>query len=140
MEKKKSIFIIIFVLILFLILLSGCIGEGRIPVATIYSHVDWDLELVILYGAIAYPFCKASSTMFVYDTESHENWEDYNYSIGVTPSKPYRFTAGIRDDQVQHHITYYFRAVAYCYDFWGPLRNYEEGYYAGMELTFYVYY
>ena len=137
MEKRILLLGIIFFILISLILLSGCISEGRVPVATINAEVRREFQSVSLNGRIAFPFCKANNTMFVYDTESHENWEDYNFTIEADISGA-RFAVRIFDDEVEHYKTHYFRAVAYCYDFKGPLRNYEEGYYAGIEKTFYI--
>jgi hypothetical protein len=137
MKRKKTVFIITFVLIILLSLLSGCIIEGKIPVATLYAHEFWDDNSVSLHGRFAYPLCNANNTKFVYDTESHENWEEYQFTIGADIYKEH-FSVRISADDLIHYKTYYFRAVAYCYNFKGPLKDYEEGYYSGIELTFYI--
>jgi hypothetical protein len=140
MEKKKKLLPILIIIILILVLFTGCTGQREFPVQTQKPDVSWDFERVQLIGFIAVPFCKACNHRFVYDIESHENWEDYQFTETVDGLSPYesRFNAGISTRDLEHKIMYYVRAVAYCYDFIGRFKDYEEGYYSGSEKTFYI--
>jgi hypothetical protein len=140
MKRKKILLPILIVIILILVLFTGCTSLRYFPVETLEPDVSWDFERVHLRGYIAVPFCKARGHKFVYDTESHENWEDYQYKISgevYSPSSR-RFDAGLSTRDLEHEVTYYVRAVAYCYDFKRPFKNFEEGHYTGGEETFYI--
>ena len=77
--------------------------------------------------------------MFVYDTESHENWEDYKFNKSdFCPPDGRQYGINLWFDEVPHKVTCYTRAVAYCYDFKRPFQDYEDGYYQSKEFTFYV--
>jgi len=141
MGKRRKILIpIIFVFIFFIAILSGCVDPEHFPIITKQTKVSFEYSHIKLTGEVGVPFCKAKDHMFVYDTESHGNWEDYaNREIvdNVPPDKP-RINAVLGFNEVQHKVTYFVRAVAYCYDFKKPFDDYEEGYYQGNEQTFYV--
>ena len=83
--------------------------------------------------------CKATNYSFVLDTVRHANWEDYRikYKPDTVWEDKYRFRKILYWDDLPPDI-YYCRAVAYCYDFEYFLKDYEEGYYQGKELTFKV--
>ena len=139
MEKKKIVLPILMVIILILVLFTGCVRRD-FPVETGRPDVNRDFARVQLIGFIGVPFCKARNHKFVYDTESHENWEDYQYIESVELVKPNerRFNARLETQELEHKVTYYVRAVAYCYDFKRPFKIFEEGYYSGYEKTFYI--
>ena len=121
-------------------MLSGCTSLRYFPVETLEPDVSWDFERVHLTGLIGVPFCKARNHTFVYDTESHENWEDYQYKIsceGYSPSSR-RFDEGLSTRVLEHEVTYYVRAVAYCYDFKRPFKFFKEGYYTADKETFII--
>ena len=140
MDKKKILLPILMVIILTLVLFTGCTSLRNFPVGTIKPDVSRFFERVHLRGIIGVPFCKARNHTFVYDTESHENWEDYQYKILDTAAGPNqrRFNARLDTWELEHKVTYYVRAVAYCYDFKRPFKIFEEGYYPGDEETFYI--
>ena len=141
-KKKKVILIpIIFVSIFFLSILSGCVDPDTFPIVTKKPDVSHEYQRVQLIGEIGVPFCKAKDHSFVYDTESHDNWEDYEFRKVDDNAPPdcRLFFNTIWFNEVQHKVTYYVRAVAYCYDFKKPYEDYEEKIYqASNEVTFYV--
>ena len=139
MNKKRLVIPIAFVLVLNIAMLSGCIWE-TVPVETLTPRVEYDFEYVHLKGRVAVPFCKAQNHKFVYDTEPHENWEDYAIKVPVRGMEPtaYLFAKNLFYGDVEHGVTYYVRAVANCYDFKRPFDDYEEGYYQGEDKTFIV--
>ena len=137
MNKKRLVIPIAFVLVLNIAMLSGCIWE-TVPVETLTPRVEYDFEYVHLKGRVAVPFCKAQNHKFVYDTEPHENWEDYEFKRPVFNTPSYTFAEKIYFWEVEPGVTYYVRAVAQCYDFKMPFKSYEEGWYQGKELSFYM--
>jgi hypothetical protein len=139
-KNKKIIIPIIFVLIFAGVIISGCVDPKGFPVWTISPDVDYWYENIQLIGQVGIPFCKAKNYTFVYDTISHENWSDYAIKKYVDIFPPYynSFYGVLIFSQVQYGVTYYVRAVAYCYDFKKPFQNYAEGYYQGDEKTFIV--
>jgi hypothetical protein len=140
MKKKKKLLPILIVIILILVLFTGCTSLRHFPITTVEPDVSRDFQRVHLRGIIGVPFCKARNHKFVYDTESHENWGDYQYKIsGEVYSNTSRiFTAALYTPDLEHKVTYYVRAVAYCYDFKRPFKIFEEGHYSGDEETFYI--
>ena len=119
---------------------SGCIFPDEFPVKTIKAFVNPDREVVGLRGGIGAVWCKARHHTLVWDDESHENWEDYEFMEEDEnhPPDSRRFAVRLEFSEIQKGVTYYFRAVAYCYDFKRPFKDYEERYYQGEELTFIV--
>ena len=139
-KKKKMIIPIIFVLIFIIAMLSGCVSPDEFPIATRSPDVSDEYDRIQLKAELGYPFCLAKNHTFVYDTEPHNNWEDYEFKevIYNLPNNLRKFFSGLFFDEVQHGVTYYVRAVAYCYDFKRPFQEYQEGYYQGEERTFYI--
>ena len=139
MDKKKILLPILMVIILILVLFTGCINLNDFPVKTISPSVNYDFNNVQLKGYIAFPFCKSKNYKFVYDTESHENWEEYKHNVSATAG-PYggRFVEVMQFSEFEHKVTYYIRGVAYCYDFRRPFKHYEEGYYAGSNVKLFI--
>ena len=140
MMRKKQLIPVIFVLIFIIAMLSGCILTDEFPISTASPSVNYEYINVGLSGYVGVPLCKARDHRFVYDTEPHENWEDYQfieYADNVPPDD-YRFGAILGVVELQYKTTYYVRAVAYCYDFKYPYQDYEEGFYQGAEETFYI--
>jgi len=138
MGKRRKILIpIIFVFIFFIAMFSGCYEIETFPVHTEPPEISEMYKNIQLIGEVGVPFCKATSHKFVYDTESHENWEDYAFRRDSwADPNDFRFHEVIVFCEVAVGVTYYFRAVAYCYDFKRPYEDYEEGFYQGGELTF----
>ena len=138
-KHKKMIIPIIFVMIFIIVMLSGCIYREGFPVDTWDPRVKYQYTHVHLLGEVGVPFCKARNHLFVYDTESHEDWEEYQYSrSGSANPDDHLFATSLYFYEVQYKVTYYVRGVAYCYDFKYPFKDYEEGYYQGEEVTFYI--
>ena len=134
MNKKKVMIPIIFVLVLIVAMFSGCQVDLTTPVYTDgaywygypYTHLKGGLEG---YGAF-----KASNQSFVVDTVSHENWENYSDRYAaIIPYKSIFYIAIYWDDLPEGK--YYFRALAYCYDFRNDL-NFTDGWYQGAEMSF----
>jgi hypothetical protein len=142
MKKTKIVITIAFALILTIAMFSGCLrGHGdEFPVVTIKPDVSHIYRNVQLRGAVGYLFCKAKNHTFVYDTESHENWEDYAFTLSAGPEPPdaHYFYYILGFSELQEDITYYVRAVVYCYNFKFPYKVYEEGYYQGRDQTFII--
>jgi hypothetical protein len=102
---------------------------------TLIPVVNGDYQYILLIAEVGVPFCKVKDCMFVYDNKSHENWSDYKFRK-ESSLYYYRFHESIPFFEVLPHVTYYVRAVAYCYDFKKPFENYTDGYYQGAEKTF----
>jgi hypothetical protein len=131
---------LIFVLIFVGVIISGCVDPKGFPVWTRSPDVSDEFHRVQLIGQIGVQFCKAKNHTFVYDNESHENWKDYLLKEPVTVHDPETqfFYARVGFSEIKAGVTYYVRAVVYCYDFKKPFEKYAEGYYQGDEKTFIV--
>jgi hypothetical protein len=140
LKKNKKMIIPIILLLVFIIpVFSGCVDLKGFPVWTNPPHVNYDFSNINLKGQIGIPFCKAKNHSFVYDTVSHENWTDYPFIVYEPVGPNFIFIRGFLGfSDITHGITYYVRAVAYCYDFKKPFDKYAEGYYQGNEQTFFV--
>jgi hypothetical protein len=116
-------------------MLSGCYML-RVPVKTRSAWCDYEYSQSFADGFYSH-YCKVEDPHFVYDTESHEHWTEYRYTRKSAIHDP--ITGYFRCDfnGLKSHQDYYTRAVVYCYDCWGPLRNYEDGWYQGEEFYFF---
>jgi hypothetical protein len=141
MKNKKRVIAIILLLVFVIIVFSGCLKMETFPVDTGPPDNNDDYSRIDLTGEVGFPLCLTKDHMFVYDTVSHENWSDYEFIKSVTyPShyvKFFRGSLGYWD--LKLHVTYYVRAVAYCYNFKKPYDDYVDGYYQGEEKTFKIY-
>jgi hypothetical protein len=128
---------IILLLVFVIAIFSGCLTMETFPVATITPEVSYEYHRIDLTGEVGVPFCKAKERMFVYDTVPHENWSDYAFRVydNTSPIDRY-FRQGFGFYDLKAGITYYVRAVAYCYDFKKRYIDYKDGYYQGNEKTF----
>jgi len=83
-------------------------------------------------------FCEAKDFRIVRDTEYHDSWEDYPiWSKDIWVQEDSRkFIALHYKDQFPSGVEIHWRAVAYCHNFTGPLRNLEDGFYQGRDKTF----
>lgn len=139
-KKKKMIIPIIFLLIFIIAIFSGCLYTDQFPIATGPPSVNYQYINVGLSGYVGVLLCKARDHRFVYDNDSHENWEDYayvKYADNVPPDE-FRYGAHLGFFELKYKTTYYVRAVAYLYDFKYPYQDYEEGFYQGEQKTFYI--
>jgi hypothetical protein len=138
-KNKKMVIPIIFVLIFTITNISGCLSLANFPISTWSPIVHYDnSSWVQLAGEIGVSFCKSDNHMFVYDTESHKNWSDYAFRRNNTFFRVFAFFDELNSSEITHGVTYYVRAVAYCYDFEKPFQDYKERYYQGDEKTFIV--
>ena len=125
-----SILALIFTIAIF----SGCLGSGKVPVVTLRAYENAVCR-AFAEGQWSV-FCKASDQCFVYDSRSHETWEDYR--VIVKADMINHITKRWKSELLEllFGVTYYVRVIAYCYNFWGPLKNFEDGWYQGEELSF----
>ena len=137
--KKKLVIPVIFILIFLISILSGCIVDYDKPVTTIKNHVIYYNYTHHFYGGWS-PFCEAKDFMVVIDTQYHDNWENYSKRISgdyYSVSHKIRiFLAVCYLNEIPQNTVIHWRAVAYCYDFKGPLRGLEDGFYQGEDKTF----
>ena len=139
-NKKKLIIPIVFALILITAGLSGCFDPPyllREPLTT-RSKILWKSESIYLWGYWSI-FCNVEGVIKIaWDSESHENWENYSHievcEVQFELREFYLFLKMYED--IQPDTDYYYRAVAYCYDFIGTLRDFEDGIYQSKERTF----
>jgi hypothetical protein len=137
MKKKKLLIPIVFTVILSVAIFSGCFAIDLLkePIAA-HSDIDNYDQRIDLTGHWSL-LCKAKDFKIVYDKETHDNWEDYNHIRTAGSNEHYRvFSISLFQRDVDYGVTYYWRAVAYCYDFKGRFRNLEEGIYQTEEQTF----
>jgi hypothetical protein len=123
-----------FVLVFMLSMYSGCIYTQRVPIVTLEVEID-PHNNAFASGEYSF-FCDARSRKIAYDNESHENWEDYEYIDSAIDSTWYRNHFYIFLYHLPSKVKYYFRAVAYCFNFRGPLKDFKEGWYQGEEVSF----
>ena len=140
MLKKKLIIPIVFVLVLTIAGLSGCFNPNTIllrqPLTT-RTVIHWRYESIHLWGYWSI-FCHAKDIKIAWDSGSHENWENYSHIEACEVQWELRESWLILHlyDDIQPDTDYYYRVVAYCYDFIGTLRDFEDGIYQSKEATF----
>ena len=81
MREKKIIPIIVAVIFIGVSCFSGCVGPWAIDTLG-WEHVDLEGTVVRIWGQLT--ISESSDNWnegFVWDTESHQNWEDYQYRV-----------------------------------------------------------
>ena len=141
MNKNRLVIPIIFVFVLITAGLSGCFNPNTIllrhPLAT-RTQIDWRYETITLWGYWSI-FCHVEGIIKIaWDSESHKNWENYSNIEACEVLYELRESWLILHvyDDIQPDTDYYYRVVAYCYDFIGTLRDFEDGIYQSKERTF----
>lgn len=136
---------IILTLIFIISLFSGCIYATKeeleklkhSPVVTLKQNLyNLDKGHYYLLGMWS-PYClTVGSGFFVIDEEYHDNWEDYKYRLSSGARKfenilTFRVQGSEFDPWGEE---FHCRAVLNCFDFWGPFRHFEQGYYQGEDI------
>ena len=111
MEKKKiKLFIILVALLLTISMLSGCIAPNAIRTKQ-WDHLNSEGTSVRLHGfLILSENFHNWDGFFVYDTEKHDNWENYEFTIEANNYDNWNgFSVDI--DGLDRLIEYHYRAV-----------------------------
>ena len=134
MNRYKLTIPILFILLFSIISFSGCLLLKE-PVKTRGAWCEYELGRSFADAFYSH-YCKIKNPHFVYDTESRENWEEYRFTEECDLIDPTTGYFRCEFMNLTSRVIYYTRAVVFCYDFWGPLKDYENGCYQGEEFYF----
>ena len=111
MNKKKIKLVLTVTLLLITVsFLSGCIGANAITTWG-WDHVNDEGTAVRIWGhLVASQNFHNWNAWFVYDTESHANWEDYNYRVEADNYAAYNYFS-VDIGNLSRTEVYHYRAV-----------------------------
>ena len=130
MEKKKKIklLMVLVPLLLFVSALSGCVAANAIQTKH-WDHINTEGTGVRLWGflVLGENFHNWDG-YFVYDTESHDNWELYQYRVEADNYDSFNFFS-VDIYGLDRTTTYHYRAV-------GEKRDQSSTVRVGLDHTF----